>query len=843
MSKHADAVGYLKDLSTEINLSWLTMICDMSILDSKKQLSPSDLDYLKMMYTGMASYLAPKNSPTNMAPATTAVVNDFLEAISDFDNFKRIEPTFSLKFDKQTTIIFGHNGSGKSSICDAFKILANHDSPTRPIKNVRVMGNQNTKFSYKFKSRTQPTTWLDNSGYGSQHHLIKYFDSGVAAKSVRENINPGKIVELSPFNMHIFDSTKEKIGKFRDALQEINAQINTDLDSALASTRDNFKEYPNKYLSSINSNKLDQLDEIIKKAEATFDVETLAQAQIRFSELEKASSEEGQKILTSEVRDINEVVKTLKEILGYYTEIEKIDPKAIISSLQQKTKEHQEINSELAPAVGKFENFLNFIIQAKEFCDFESDAGQTCPLCKRLNGNDQSILFKKYSNMLSSQLEKDILSLRKSEGAANSIFESISKINLDKISTLEMIPQEKRNVLIALVIDLKKSMNSKFELSESYKKSIDFAKNEISKLEIEIKEKNDSLEISKKGASEIKKEKDALANKISDLKYDLLSKTNLDNLKKIKSLHTKKNFWDTHLPKFTNVLKKITESEKAAHEDLVVSDFYKRLENEYKSLAEKDISSFGVALTKKGSSTGVSVLAKVGSSDISTVLSEGEQRLHSIALFFAELETCKHSVIVFDDPISSFDYDYITNYCLRLRDFKTKHPERQIIVLTHNWEFFVNLQTVLNGQQLQHKFSVQVIEGCSVASNYSENIPDLKSEITSVLSRANEPSRADKEITAGRMRRLIEAIVNTHIFHGQRHQYKQKSSTVSDFQKYTKVKPLTPQEATDLKDLYGKLSIREHDDPRNAYVNTDKAMFQTRFDKIVAIEAAIEART
>jgi len=45
-----------------------------------------------------------------------------------------------------------------------------------------------------------------------------------------------------------------------------------------------------------------------------------------------------------------------------------------------------------------------------------------------------------------------------------------------------------------------------------------------------------------------------------------------------------------------------------------------------------------------------------------------------------------------------------------------------------------------------------------------------------------------------------------------------------------------------LKDLYGKLSVTEHDDPRAAYVNTDKATFRTRYDRILTIEGAIVSR-
>jgi aspartyl/asparaginyl beta-hydroxylase (cupin superfamily) len=110
------------------------------------------------------------------------------------------------------------------------------------------------------------------------------------------------------------------------------------------------------------------------------------------------------------------------------------------------------------------------------------------------------------------------------------------------------------------------------------------------------------------------------------------------------------------------------------------------------------------------------------------------------------------------------------------------------------------------------------------------------------LSGAGEPTKSEKEILAGKMRRLLEAVVNTHVFNNQRHQFKQKSQQVSAFNDFTKVVPLLPTEAQTLKDLYTKLSTTEHDDPTNAYVNTDKAMFQTRYNAIKNIETAIIGR-
>jgi len=60
-----------------------------------------------------------------------------------------------------------------------------------------------------------------------------------------------------------------------------------------------------------------------------------------------------------------------------------------------------------------------------------------------------------------------------------------------------------------------------------------------------------------------------------------------------------------------------------------------RLNAEYKTLAEKDMATFGVMLARKGTEAAVTVLPQIGGKEIEGVLSEGEQRVHALALFFA----------------------------------------------------------------------------------------------------------------------------------------------------------------------------------------------------------------
>jgi energy-coupling factor transporter ATP-binding protein EcfA2 len=76
--------------------------------------------------------------------------------------------------------------------------------------------------------------------------------------------------------------------------------------------------------------------------------------------------------------------------------------------------------------------------------------------------------------------------------------------------------------------------------------------------------------------------------------------------------------------------------------------------------------------------------------DLPRVVSEGEQRCLSIAAFFAELSTADDlSGIVFDDPVSSLDYQWRQAVARRLvQEAKT----RQVIVFTHDVVFLLLLK-------------------------------------------------------------------------------------------------------------------------------------------------------
>lgn len=843
MPRHPDAIGYLNDLTIEVDKHWFTMACSLAAISGKSTLDRQDIDTLLALFTEQASFLGVTPLGTLTTTVTTsAVASDFLETLSSFSNFKRLEGTLQVSFAKRITLIFGANGSGKSSLCESLKVLACPEPPTRPIHNVRADGTATPGFSYKFKTDASAQTWTPIIGYGPRRSTVKYFDAGIALKNVRSAVEPGRVIELTPFKLHVFEWAKSLTIQFREALQIIQSDNALKLKSELDQISVHFGKFKGRPLSFIDEKTAGNLTAEIKIGEAFTDQALLEMKLTAMSELEKATSEEGLKLLKAERRELEAFLAEIETLLDSAEGLWEINPGVKAKELAAKQAAQEVLAKELIPEGVTLERLLSLIRPASTLCRFENAVHQACPLCRRDLGVPEIALFQKYHELLADGLDKDITALRGDLKKAGDLAEVIAKINpaeWNKSSTLSvgMLTEAKAGAAI-----IKGNCGLEVEHTSEAITALDALTALCVKGTESLEQKTKTIETAEKGRGELLKQLAELRAEIEPLEYAWAIFDRIAGLKETERMAQAAVYWNSSLSTFTPLLRKITEAAKKAHEELVVSDFENRLNAEYKALTEKDMIAFGVKLKNIGGDATVTVSSKIGGKEIEDVLSEGEQRVHALALFFAELETCSESVLVFDDPISSFDYNYIANYCRRLRDFAQSHPARQIIILTHNWEFFVQLQKTIHDARPSIEIEIQVLENCSSVAEYSEDVTKLKSDISALLTQPGEPKKTEKEKLAGQMRRLIEAVVNRHVFNNQRHQYKQKSNAVSSFHEFTKLVRLDPAEATTLKDLYADLSISEHDDPRNAYVNTDKATFQSRYDRIINIESAVISR-
>jgi hypothetical protein len=843
MSTYPDAIGYIRKLGHSEGIPWLEMICDLAA-SGKTALSSIEVDTLTQLFKGQASYLrqpAPKNTIFSAgAPPSTMV--ERLETIGPFNGFKRLGASLATSFPKRVTIVFGANGSGKSSICEALQILASNDAPRRPLHDVRKKTATPPSFAFKFATDATVQHWTSPGTYGSRSGVLKYFDLGIAAHCVKNAVQPGRIIELSPFKLDVFATAKKHCEDLRAELQRMQTENISLLTGNIEKIRAKFSSFEGTALAMLTIQSISTLKSQIELGEAyNEDCGLIAKLKTR-KDLENATSEEGLKLLKGEVAALKALHGEIQPILNASEKIIEIDPATQSTILIKKEEELEVLAKALIPTGGSLEKLMNLIRPANDLCDLNSPERGVCPLCKQALRENEIELFKQYSSLLTEKMDSTIVELRRVVNLAEDKMKVISDTVPDDWAKDSVLPLEKIVTIKKAGKAIQKIFKEGVEINQEATEAVATLRN-LNKEVLESEEKLKEL-IEKAG-----KDHEQLLTMLSQISSEcqslIYSKEIAENINLVKDAYQQARnaaYWDSNLPTFTTVLRKITSTAKTAHKELVVEDFKTRLNAEYLALAETEMSVFGVELKDVGGDGAVTVEHHVAGQKIDTVLSEGEQRIHALALFFAELETCKQRVIIFDDPVSSFDYNYISNYCNRLRNFLHAHPDRQIIVLTHNWEFFVQFQTTLNKARLSNQMAVHVLESCVAIDEYSENVDELEKDIEAILLVAGEPTKEQKEVMGGKMRRLIEAVVNTHVFNRQRHQFKQKSQQISAFDDFTKVVPLLPSEAQTLRDLFEKLSITEHDDPRNAYVNTTKAMFQTRYNMIKGIESSIVGR-
>ena len=177
MNTYTNAVGYLIDLREDVNEPWFTKICDL-VLDSDSELMDgNDIavlvnDFIEnKVYTSIFDIQEIPNSNLSSSSANPMFRIDFL---NDFKNFKGISSSLNIEFPKRITIFFGTNGSGKSSICEVFKLLGTSNIPDTPIKNVKQINSTiPPSFHYQFSSMATSMEWNDTEPYGLWSSSLK----------------------------------------------------------------------------------------------------------------------------------------------------------------------------------------------------------------------------------------------------------------------------------------------------------------------------------------------------------------------------------------------------------------------------------------------------------------------------------------------------------------------------------------------------------------------------------------------------------------------------------------------------------------------------------------------
>lgn len=854
MSSYTNGVGYLIELRDDIDIPWFTKICDLSIDLTQNSIGANELAILVNLFLEDLPYTSIFQVNNIQAIATSpnsSATNIKIEKLAGFDNFKGLSSDLSIEFPKRITLFFGTNGSGKSSICEALKLLGTPNIPESPLKNVKIRETRPSRFEYKFSSQNDLVEWNKLKGYGLFGDKIKFFDSKLAFRYVNNPLQPENSIEISPFRLEIFEYVRTILKQFQEKLLEtISVQnevfqqqyrpvnevieglrINTDFDLSEA-IRAGKMELVNSFLNSLKN------DELLR---------TIEEEQKELEQLISLSSDEGIKNTKRTIHDLSLWIKNVKKVFNLIRTIDLGSLKTAIQKEKALTQVQETLLRRISNPEIEFEKFASFIDFSKRIVDY-NNIPDNCPFCQQVLEEDARILVNEYKKYLFNETEEELLLINEKVSNQFNAVKTFAEFDIGDFKTSESIQNEEADQIFISLENLQ-SLMPKTKNDVIAHQGMDLAA-ELKEIELVVlnaesrlglMRSNYNLAISSKEELDSKKkgliqEIEFTKKKISSLKV----KEEISSLTVTSSyLHQLRDRLDQ--TSFQGINQKITLKAKKAYEDLIITGFETKLSDEYLKLTEKPMSNLGVQLIKRGREGSVILNPTVGKEPINIVLSEGELKIHSLALFFCELTSSEENIVVIDDPVTSLDYNYVTSFVERLRDFLLRDRDKQVILFTHDWAFFDQIRDEMNKVFLNNDFEVKVIEKCSLIKTFKEKIPDLKTQIESILSNSRLDEKEKKEV-AGLMRILIEAIVNQLVFAGQKYKYKKGSTSVSNFMKCIKLIPLEVNEAVQLQDLYKKLSPFEHDDPSIWYVETDIVKLTTRYDQIKLIERNLMQR-
>ncbi|CAO3305679.1 MULTISPECIES: AAA family ATPase [Pseudomonas putida group] len=847
MATHSDATGYLLAHRDSVNEAWFHAVCEAAINSEGGPLPPDELERLWRLFSGQETFAPAAATPPALTTTPLNSIQPFhLESLSDFSGFKKLGGSLRLDLSKRITLVFGRNGAGKSSLCQAFKILANPEKPKEPLNNVRSASNSLPSFKYKLRGGPVES-WTELDGFGGQAQALKYFDSAVAYKHVNGSISPESVVELSAFRLECFDYAREYLKQFQTygsanvldgrrgidkKISDIKLRVLAVIDTNTGVFRDWSATNCDPMLSWIGTVSFDEGKRLLR-------VEKLA----RLEQLKVATSAEGQQALSLRKSLLGQVKQSLSDFVNQCNNFSYLAYNQILLSIQQKNFASIELAGTIfskEQSVTEQQNLLTAAASLRPFVPAEN-----CPLCRQKLTSEAQALFQAYHNHLISNIQSELSVLalqQQSEQSRKNLIEDFAEVNYSEYSNIlnveflcgiaDLIREVKSSLQAPMIDEAAIRGYARYGELNAY---VDALNSEYNKTE-------SALTLASDGLQALQNEIIKLTAEVGVINIDeaaFMVRSEVENIcKEASTFSDVARVFESY--NFTSRLAALTARKKDAHSALVLSSFIPYLDSEYRRLCGASLEQIGVRLANQGADA--IVLPKIGDELVHRVLSEGELKVHALALFMCEANVAPHQVLVLDDPVTSFDYNYISNFCERLRDYAKDNPQSQLVVLTHNWDFFANLQATLNGSGLSGAFSVQVLEDCSTVAEYVEKWEDLCSQIDGYITPQIEISPEDKSKVSALLRRLVERLTNSYVFNEQRHQYKIRTLQVSNFKDFVKLVPLLPAEADRLKDLYANLSPLEHDDVRNYYSTKSIYQFATWYDEIKTIKSAVEGR-
>ncbi len=608
----------------------------------------------------------------------------------------------TLKFGPGLTVVYGDNGAGKTgyirilkSACRARgpeKILGNVVSGTTPLAPVVAI-------KYKVGAEPNPREWAG----GSEDEFVSrvsVFDTQCAAVYLTEKTD----VAFRPFGLDLFDKLVKACKAVRTKLESEQRALGTNALTAVQATIPEGTAVA-KFLANVSS---------LTKPEA---VQALAQLspeeEARLALLEKSlldlQANDPEKLirqLTVRAGRVQALVRHLKEVEAALSDNAL---KAVFDARtegRRKSEEAKRLREATFPQgllqgtgtdawTALWESARRFS-QEQAYPDKPFpviDDGAQCVLCQQDLDHAAAHRLKQFEDFVASTVERELRRIRDTFTRQKKAFTDLKTTTEAVDEALKEIRIEQEAVADAISAALASSEKRRAAILSALADDKDLAADcpalvsvtaEAEGLSAQIDERIKTLRTSANDQT-----RKSMIAEAQELRARKLLAKHVDSV--LEDIERRKKYAAYGLCIDDTKTQAITAKSTAVTKTVVSQKLKKSFQEELANLSFRHVE---VELKELGGADGVFyhklVLTRAPGVELPKVVSEGEQRCLSIAAFFAELSTADDpSGIVFDDPVSSLDFQWRNGVARRLvQESKT----RQVIVFTHDVVFLLSLR-------------------------------------------------------------------------------------------------------------------------------------------------------
>ena len=596
-----------------------------------------------------------------------------------------------LNFGPKLTVVFGHNGSGKSGYARILKAACFTRSPLTIIHgNVHLPENQREPISATFiLNDNSQVNFIQGKPCPQLRDNFAVFDS----TCIRIYNDTETNFDVSPYGFDIFPKLVNIIASIRNMLEDEmqnrtpnleTFQIN-DSSSEIAIMLRNLNVDTDIHKLELLS--IFEISEMEKIKEIQNDIEELNQKDTYGIMAQKRTQGQDIKKAINKISSITNLMglEQIDEIKNKIKEVKDLRELSIATSAAQFRKEPlQPIGTNAwIKMVESAIIFSEEIFPNKPFPLGIEDA--RCLLCQQILSVESRERLLKFFTFINSDTEKKLnLALKQ----LNLLMKDMESLNFDFFTSDsvayraienydENLLQETKQYIISLLEQNRKLINNIHD--EDWQELSALTKNPGEKFKILRSKIANEIRILRK--HDISKEKKLLTEKLQIL-YDrqhlnkifLEVKTAIENLKWIKKAQEIKRLLNH---------KHVTDEQKSLTQKLIGQGFIEEFKKECDELELNLPVNIRIrgsdAITCKSLAIGINEKQNL---DPSEILSEGEQTAAALADFLAEISLSNALIgIIFDDPVNSMDHIRKEIIAKRLVE---EANTRQVIVFTHD---------------------------------------------------------------------------------------------------------------------------------------------------------------